>query len=156
MNDPLKKLYDIEGLDPISCWPLGPGWWLLLILIIIFVIGLFILYFKKQTLKRSWQYLILNQLSDFEKNLCEENAQATVVQLSELLRRIAMHQYSRVECAGLEGKVWLSWLKKHDPKQFDWETKGKILVEAPYSPSSLTVSLEEVLDFIKAIRRWVK
>ncbi|MBX9621124.1 MAG: DUF4381 domain-containing protein [Alphaproteobacteria bacterium] len=156
MNDALKQLYDIEGLDPISWWPLGQGWWLLIILIVMFVIGLSILYFKRQALKRSWQHVILNQLSDFEKNLCEENAQATVAQLSELLRRIAMHQYSRVECAGLEGKVWLSWLKRHDPQQFDWETKGKILVEAPYSPSPIAVSLEEVLDFIKAIRRWVK
>lgn len=156
MNDPLKQLYDIEGLDPISWWPLGPGWWLLIILIVMCVIGLSILYFKKCALKRSWQHLILSQLSDFEKNLCEENAQATVVQLSELLRRIVMHKYSRIECAGLEGKAWLSWLKKHDPQQFDWETKGKILVEAPYYPSSIAVSLEDILGLIKAIRRWVK
>lgn len=156
MNDLLAQLHDIEGLDPIHWWPLAPGWWAIMILTILALGGLFILYFRRCAFRRSWKYTILRQLSELEQNLSIRNSQATLIELSEIMRRIAMHQYSRVECAGLEGKTWLTWLAKHDSSGFDWKIKGKCLVEAPYAPSNMLIPLEDVLDILKAIKKWVK
>lgn len=156
MNDPLAQLHDIEGLDPIHWWPLAPGWWVVIVITITSLLGLFILSSRKRAYKRSWKHNTLSQLSELEQNLTEENTRLTLIDLSGLIRRIAIHQYSRVECAGLEGKSWLVWLANHDPSQFDWETKGKCLFEATYGPSNLAIPLEDVLAIIKAIKGWVK
>lgn len=156
MNDPLSELYDIEGLDAISWWPLAFGWWLVIAIPLIGIFLFFIYYYKRRIFKQSWQYSILNQLTVMQHGLRKDNTQASVIELSELIRRIAMHQYSRAECAGLEGKVWLEWLKQHDPNQFDWAAKGKWLIEAPYAPNYKSIPKEDVLNFIKAIRAWVK
>ncbi len=156
MNDPLTQLHDIEGLDPIHWWPLAPGWWAIMIFILFILIGIFTLYWRRRIYKKSWQHTVLKKLSELKKNLEVKNAQATLIELSEIMRRIAMHRYSRVECAGLEGKRWLTWLAEHDPSQFDWQAKGKCLVDAPYGPSNMFIPLEDVLDIINAIERWVK
>jgi len=156
MNNLLDQLYDIEGIDPINWWPLAPGWWILILFLTLSLLGLVIYYYQRCAFKNSWQYRILNQLSHMEQNFKEEETQPTLIELSELIRRIAMHQYSRLECAGLEGESWLHWLKNHDPHQFDWKEKGKCLIEAPYAPSYKGISDEDVLGLIKAIRKWVK
>jgi hypothetical protein len=156
MNNLLDQLYDIEGIDPINWWPLAPGWWILIVFLVLSLLGLVIYYYRKLAFKNSWQYHILSQLSLMEQNLEEANTQATIIELSEVIRRIAMHQYSRRECAGIEGKSWLRWLKSHDPHQFDWEREGKHLIEAPYAPSYKAIPNEDVLGLIKAIRKWVK
>lgn len=156
MNNPLDQLYDIEGIDPINWWPLAPGWWVLILFLALSLLGLVIYYYRKCTFKNSWQYRILNQLSHLEQNSKKGETQLTLIELSELIRRIAIYQYSRLECAGLEGKSWLRWLKNHDPYQFDWEAKGKYLIEAPYAPSYKGIPDEDVLGLIKAIKKWVK
>ncbi|MBA2727152.1 MAG: DUF4381 domain-containing protein, partial [Parachlamydiaceae bacterium] len=35
MNPLLEQLHDIEGLDPISFWPLALGWWILIAVLIL-------------------------------------------------------------------------------------------------------------------------
>ncbi|MBY0500833.1 MAG: DUF4381 domain-containing protein [Alphaproteobacteria bacterium] len=156
MSNLLDQLYDIEGIDPIHWWPLALGWWIIIVFLVVCLLGLVIYYYRKRALKRSWQYRILTQLSLMEQNLKEGEIQPTLIELSQLIRRIAIHRYSRLECAGLEGKSWLYWLKNQDPHQFDWETKGKCLLEAPYSPSYHGIPHEDIIDLIKAIRKWVK
>lgn len=155
MNDLLMKLYDIEGLDPISWWPLAPGWWVLLGCIFFLLGCLFLYLYQRRKRRQQWQYAILNQLSLIGKTVTPQNSQAILIELSQLIRRIAMHLYSRNECAGLEGDAWLAWLEQHDPAHFKWTVKGKPLREAPYAPSS-TASSEEIHLLLKAIRRWVK
>ena len=156
MMDSLAQLHDIEGLDAISWWPFAPGWWAILIVSISILLVVFIACYRKHMFKQSWQYSVLRQLSVIENTLLKTNAQGTAIELSELIRRIAMHHSSRIDCAGLEGKAWLTWLTQHDPHQFDWETKGQWLIEAPYAPFKTPLPLENIHDFIKAIRGWVK
>lgn len=156
MKDPLAHLHDIEGLDVLGWWPLAPGWWMVIILSSSALFLLSFWFYRKRVFEGSWRHAISCQLSEMEHTLEESTAQATVADLSELIRRIAMHQYSRSECAGLEGSAWLLWLTHHDPKRLDWAKKGKWLIEAPYAPSGLSIPLEDIRIVIKAIRRWVK
>ena len=83
--------------------------------------------------KRSWKNDTLQKLAFLEKNLSDATAVETVIALSEYLRRIALKRFSRKECAGLTGKSWLKWLTTHDPKKFDWEAKGALLIDVPYA-----------------------
>jgi hypothetical protein len=154
MNPLVEQLHDIEGLDLISWWPLAIGWW------VVIMIGLFIfcasVYFLVYILKTSWKKDAFQKLTRLEKELSETTARETVMDLSEYLRRIALQRFSRKECAGLTGQAWLKWLTTNDPKNFDWEKKGNLLIEVPYAPANISLSVKQIKDLIQAVRRWVR
>lgn len=157
INSLLEQLHDIEGLDTISSWPLAMGWWILIGVGIFFVCACvcFLIYWI--AFKRSWRSDTLKKLAKLEKNLSETTAKETVVALSEYLRRIVLRRFPRKECAGLVGEAWLKWLKKHDPKGFEWEKKGILLIEMPYAPENdHQLSSDQIKDLIRAVKDWVR
>jgi len=156
MNPLMQQLHDIEGLDPISWWPLGMGWWVVFALAIAVLIGIACTIYQRLAFKRSWKSDALEWLAKLEENLSEATVKQAATALSEYIRRIAVHRFSRKECAGLVGYTWLRWLAKHDPKLFDWEKKGRPLIEAPYAPSNLALSTGQIKEIIQAVRRWVR
>src|SRR5690349_6593876 len=100
MMNLLEQLHDIEGLDPISWWPLPLGWWIVIVVsALFFLLGVWFL-IKWITFNRSWKKDTLKKLAKLEKNLSDSTARETAVALSEYLRRIALKRYSRKECAG--------------------------------------------------------
>ncbi|CRX37947.1 DUF4381 domain-containing protein [Estrella lausannensis] len=155
MTPLMDQLHDIEGLDAVSAWPLAIGWWVLINCGILLL--LVTLWFLKRRFDylRSWKRDAFHKLQALEKNLSPETSRETVVLLSQYLRRIAFCSFPRKECAGLVGDAWLEWLQKHDPKQFDWSRKGKLLVESPYAPAESTLPLPEIKELIYAARQWV-
>ncbi len=149
----LKQLYDITGLDWISWWPLAPGWWALIALVSL-VAG--IVYWRRRAWRLSWKGDAWRTLSAFEAGLSADNAQQTVANLSGLIRRIAMRRFSRTECAGLEGEDWLRWLHEKDPRRFDWERHGALMLEAPYAPDGLVIPPDTIKPLIVAAKTWVR
>ena len=123
----LGKLQDIEGVDSVDWLPLAPGWW------------------------------ILEGLGEMQKDLSPLSAQNAAIKLSEIIRRLAIYKYSRIECASLEGKTWLRWLKQHDYYKFDWEKHGKLLIESVYAAPNdgNKIVLKELSCLIEATKKWV-
>ncbi len=156
MNPLLEKLHDIEGLDPISWWPLAIGWWILIMIAIFLVCAIAYLTAYRLAFKRSWKNDTFQKLLQLEKNLTDATARETIITLSEYLRRIVLQRFSREECAGLMGEAWLKWLTAHDPKNFDWEKKGTVLIEVPYAPGNLALSTCQIKNLIQAVRQWVR
>lgn len=156
MNPLLQGLHDIDGLDALSPWPLAPGWWALMtVLLFFFCIGAVYFYYRL-SYYRSWRSDTLRKLNRLEKNLSEGTAVETVVVLSEYMRRVAVKRFSRNDCASLMGEAWLQWLTEHDPKKFDWENKGRLLIELPYAPQNRKVAVNEVRTLIQAVKDWVR
>lgn len=155
MSSLMDQLHDIEGVDAISFWPLASGWWVLIALGVMALAGMF--WLLKQRLKylRSWKRGALKSLHSLEQNLSSATSKETIAFLSEYLRRIAVRRFPRRECAGLVGDAWLQWLKTHDPKQFDWTEKGRLLIEVPYAPKPQDLPLENIKELIQATRNWV-
>jgi hypothetical protein len=156
MNNLLEQLHDIEGLDHISWWPLAIGWWIVIGLGIV-LMGVIIWFgVRRLAFMRSWKNDTLKKLAHLEKQLSDDTARASAITLSEYLRRIALKRFSRKECAGLVGNSWLKWLTKHDPKGFDWENKGVLLTDVPYSPVDHRLSANQIKELIQAVRDWVR
>ncbi len=168
----LSQLRDIEGLDNISWWPLALGWWAVIGVIVVISVTAAFYYWHYTKKEVSWKKHIDSLFSNLQNMKTTKKKAAA---LSELLRRLAIHKYGRKVCAGLEGQDWLNWLTRHDPKGFNWDIEGKILVEAPYMPDVLEgsnhVSTQEEmhsevdsmsqdeLDFellISAAKRWAR
>lgn len=156
MSPLLEQLHDIDGLDPISWWPLAIGWWIIIALAAALCIALLCYAAYRIAYVRSWKNDTMQKLAYLESCLTDATAREAAIALSEYLRRIALRRFPRKECASLIGKTWLTWLSKHDPKQFDWNTKGIFLINLPYAPENATISVEQVKDLIQATKNWVK
>lgn len=156
MTSLLEQLHDIDGLDAISWWPLSTGGWIAIALGTTLIVTLLCYAAYRLSFSRSWKSDTLKKLMHLEKNLSETTARETAIALSEYLRRIALRRFSRKECASLIGENWLTWLAKHDPKQFNWEAKGIFLINLPYAPENETVAVEQVNDIIQATKNWVR
>lgn len=156
MDDLLEKLHDIDGLDAVSGWPLAIGWWAVIAAAAIFALALAVYAIRWFAFRRSWKHDSLKKLAALEKDLSDANAREAAITLSEYLRRISLKRFSRKECAGLTGEAWLKWLARHDPKKFDWEKKGAMLIDMPYAPQQVSLSASHLKELIQAVRVWVK
>lgn len=163
MNPGIEQLRDIQGIQGVPWWPPGPGWWLLAGGVIL----LAILAWRFRTTLRlripplpvftmgSWRWDAARRLRDLRHRAGTQEIKQSAGELSELLRRIAMARRGRESCAGLTGKEWLAWLNGNDPKGFDWNERGRLLLDAPYHPPGADGRAEELLVLIDAAHDWV-
>ena len=109
-QQPTLQLRDIHLPDPVSWWPLAPGWWLAIAIII--VVCIFVAVFVRRYQHKRYRRLGLQHLTTIE---CDEATQQDhrllIQRLSKLLRHMSVLHYSQ-HCAGLEGQAWLVFLDK--------------------------------------------
>ena len=153
----LTRLRDIQGLDPVSWWPPATGWWLLALLLVVVLLALVSVV---RNLRRfpagSWRRPAWKQLRALRTEARRMPAQQLAVELSELLRRIAIARLGRVHAAGLSGECWLSWLQAHDPAGFAWSQHGQVLLTLPYAPAEDGEdNTRQLLPLIDAAFAWV-
>ena len=98
MPDNLPELRDIHLPDGVSAWPLGYGWWVILLLLI----GVVVLYylFKLWRLKSQKLYAVKLLNSTDDKNVVNSAAA-----ISEILRRICVYKYP--QAAALKSQDWI-------------------------------------------------
>ena len=152
----LQQMHDISGLDAISNWPLAIGWWLIAGIVILLITGTTFFYIRHKKYRASWLYFIYKNLTTLENSIDTESKKHIITELSEYLRQIAIKKHPREDCASLIGAAWLTWLKEHDPKQFNWVQHGAILVLGPYAPDLQNIDNAELKTLIQAAKRWVQ
>jgi len=154
----IPQIRDIHGLDPISWWPPGPGWWLIGVTAILAVAALWMLlsYRERPLVTAKWQRDARRRLRSLRRRQTQMNTKEVAGELSELLRRIAMARFGRDSCAGLVGEEWITWLDENDPAGFDWQRNAAVLLEMPYAPPD-GASIERPLInlLIDAALAWV-
>lgn len=153
MNPELVGLRDIHGLDSVPWWPLAPGWWVLLLTVVLLSYGLWLIW---RWWSFDWRAEARLELNRLKQQLRTGDLKRTAGSLSELLRRIAIARTSRQQCAGLTGLAWLQWLRTHDPKGFDWEQHGRLLMELPYAPARSGIQAQRVSVLITATAAWIE
>lgn len=139
------QLRDIHLPEPISWWPLAPGWWISLAAIILIVAAVFIarkIYLGKQLRRdiNSELELIKQQYQQLE------NKPQLARALSILLRRANISYYPESNIAGLTGEQWLQHLDRTNARPsadlaFQSET-GKVLLSAPYLPDDAELDFD--------------
>jgi hypothetical protein len=152
----IAQLADINGLDRIGWWPLAPGWWAVIALAIILAVAGIWLALRHHAYRQSWRHAAHKELADMQDRLCDLNTREILLELSGVLRRIAIKRFSRDICAGLEGSAWIQWLKKNDPSGFDWSEHTGLLTEVPYAPPGNMPPIGKVETLIDATQKWVQ
>ncbi len=149
-------LRDLHLPDPISWWPLAPGWWLLLTFLLLLVVVLLGTRYliKRGRLKR----VALAELNHIEQRYQanDEDSQQLIQALSVLFRRLALTRYPRLEIASLTGEQWLAQLdvaliKTTQSGSFS-SGIGRVLIEAPYNPNC-TVDMPALLGLARV---WIQ
>lgn len=123
-------LRDIHLPEPISLlWPLAPGWWLLLaLLLFLILVSIWLLRLRKRNAAKR---IALRKLKKLEKAYSDE-PKKLVQEISTLLRRFYITKYPRKEVASLTGQAWLAFLDNQLGKQSFTAGEGRCLIDAPY------------------------
>lgn len=127
MNDELP-LRGPDMPDPLSWWPPAPGWWLVLILML--VIALTLRWWLSRPRPVKYWTEAQKQLKRIEQSSDDHLLQ--LQQVSSLLRRMAILRFGREQTASLTGTAWLELLDSAWPRDDFSHGAGVLLEDAPY------------------------
>ena len=103
----LANLHDIVLAQPISWWPLAPGWYVLAF-VIVAVVLVFAWRARRRWIARRYRRQALLELRAIQHSSLESADAAA--NLMTLLKRTALTAYPRQQVAGLSGADWWSFL----------------------------------------------
>lgn len=149
--DPLVHLKDIHLPPPISWWPLAPGWYVLIALLVL--IAVFIFYrintsYRHARAKKQALRLLIDYQKHYQK---ENNAALASARISELLRRVALAYYPREKVASLHGEEWVCFLNETG-KGIDFNLVKEMLLDAPFK----TDQSMDLKPLFNSAQLWIK
>lgn len=146
-------LRDLHLPPPIGWWPLAPGWWLVIALVLIGLGWLLLQAWRKRQFHAPRRYAI-SALAVIEAEYLEHrNPVVLGRQLSELLRRAMLAYAPRHEVAGLTGESWLAWLDRDLSVPYFHTEGGKSLLQLPYRDPNSDFSDVDVSALLAAIKK---
>ncbi|MDQ6950334.1 MAG: DUF4381 domain-containing protein [Mariprofundales bacterium] len=155
----LAQLRDIHLPDAVSWWPPALGWWLLFGLVLLLVALFFYWRLRIQPglrARRQLQQQLDSELSQISASYEKDsNAIAVCSQLSALMRRVALHCFSDVQAAGLQGDRWLRFLDQQAlvDTSFTGTAAGALLVQGAYQAQ---IEDDGVAALIAQCSDWMK
>lgn len=123
-------------------WPLAPGWWLALLVLLVLAA------WALRRLRPRWRRYRLR------RRLLAALAQAaTAAEVSQLLRAAALERFPEQPAAGLHGDAWIAFLEARDRAPGRFAALHPALAEAPYRPPR---SGGELAPLRAAARGWLR
>ncbi|MDQ6954710.1 MAG: DUF4381 domain-containing protein [Mariprofundaceae bacterium] len=164
----MEKLKDIHLPAPEAWWYMAWGWYLVIGLLLLLLIGLYIAlpHIKrwrkknrgKQALKDDVQHTLLAMRTDYAKN---HDGLALLGEISIFLRRVCVTVFEQDKHAGLIQDAWLIFLDEqwgsHKPTQcFADEPVAGLLKYGAYQPDMDETNLKHVEALLELSGKWVK
>lgn len=132
MDPSQLPLRDLHLPDAIGWWPLAPGWWGVIVLLLIGLGWLLQKAWRRRQFNAPRRYA-LRELERAEAEYLKHGSAVTLgLQVSELLRRTMLAYAPRHEVAGLTGESWLKWLDRDMPVPYFHTDGGRSLLDLPY------------------------
>tara|TARA_B100000446_G_scaffold78174_1_gene74113 strand:+ start:9491 stop:10018 length:528 start_codon:yes stop_codon:yes gene_type:complete len=142
--DSLANLRDIHLPSDVSAVP-AFGWWLLAALMLVVIIGAARIFWKRHQARRYRRQAqqILKQIEAAEKTPREQ-----LQQLTELLKRIALHAYPLLSIASLNGREWTDFLHQSAPNIRSLETVRSLLEQGIYDAREISpADIDQLMSF---------
>jgi hypothetical protein len=148
-NPQIAHFNPVQTPETVTFWPVTIGWYALAGLVFLLIV--LVVYRQYRRWRRNqYRRTALKALNSLEAQLLSPaTRQSAIVQLSELLKRVALKVFPRQQVAGLSGEAWLAFLSRTGRNTNFMEDAGKLLLEAPYQSSQAIQSLSE--DRLKAL-----
>ena len=152
MDPSQLPLRDLHLPDPVGWWPLAPGWWLLIAIVLMLAAwGL-------MRWLRQWRYnaprrYALRQLKGLEADYLEHrNPVLLAKRVSHLLRRAVLAYAPRDDVAGLIGDAWLARLDDGLSVPYFHTEGGRSLLTLPYRDPENDVADADINALLAAAR----
>lgn len=146
MPDNLPELRDIHIPQDISNFPLGYGWLVILVAILVIWSAYKLI---RLIIAKSRKLYALRLL----KNTAANNVPKAASTMSEILRRICVHKYP--DALVLSGKDWIDFLNSKCKTKLDAKT-AELLANAPYMPkNSTTYNVSDLAKLKSFCIKWV-
>jgi hypothetical protein len=133
-------MHDIVVSEPVSWWPLAPGWYVLMLIFAMGMIWLGVKYWN-QWKKNAYRRAALRELKSISP-----------ADLPALVKRVSLCIYPREQVATLSGEAWLEFLDQSGNTQDFTQGPGRHLLELSYNPNASNIPIEELTHII---RKWV-
>ena len=149
--DALAQLKDIHLPPSVGWWPLAPGWYGLILILIGLAVWITYAFYKKHLnslAKKEALALLKTYSAQYER---DKNAQLASSRISELLRRVALVYYPRREVASIHGEAWMDFLNQTS-KNINFIPVKSMLLDSPFKTEE-TVNLKPL--FTRA-EHWIK
>jgi hypothetical protein len=153
-NDPLAQLRDIHLPEPILWWPLAPGWWVLIILLL-----------------GTFTWLAIKAMQGYQANLYRRQAQQKLsllnadltftseqklVMVFEILKQSVNSAYPRHHYSSLEFSAFVAFLQSSCDKTL-FELLPKDIDALLYGKAAETDDNEPIMnDVFSSGQNWVK
>lgn len=148
-TDWLQQLAPAHAPAPLGWWPLAPGWWAIIVMLLILGAGFAYWYWRPVMRLRR---IALRELKNLAHHTHDDMQLAASLQ--DLMRRYAIAVYGREKVAGLSGDNWLVFIVAHGGVELAGEA-GQSLLRAAYGSRMLndrTLWLRGTKEFLRGRR----
>ena len=132
------QMHDLVVPDPVTWWPLAPGWWVVLL-----ALGLALIWLASHSYRR-WKQ------NAYRREALRELQTIPASELPALVKRVCLATYPREEVAALSGEPWLEFLDQTGNTTDFTQGPGRHLLELSYNPHFTPPD-----DLTKLIRQWI-
>jgi len=130
----LDQLQDIHGAAEPGWWPPAPGWWVLGAVVAVALI-LALLWAVRRLQEHLRRRRLLKELEGLADSFDPRTQGAAyLAALNRVFRVIALRAFPGSDCARLQGKDWVAFIRDRMPGDSDLESLGA-LESGPYRPS---------------------
>ena len=130
----LEQLAPDHAPPPLGWWPLAPGWWGLIGLLLALALVMWWRQRRQRPSAKRWQRVALRELSQLQ---AIDNDTTVARGLQQLLRRYAIARYGRDTVAVLSGEAWIAFVVRHGGS--DWAgDSGRALLRCAYGGEATT------------------
>lgn len=156
-EDPLAALRDITVPEAVSWWPLAPGWWLLIGLLMASLAyagwRLWQLYLARRYLREA--RLLMAAIG--QQLQAGRAAPVLLAEIIELLRRVALQRGDLGHATGLSATEFLTALNRAHPAKTALPVAPALLAAALYAPQP--ASSEPLTEYTRALysaaQQWI-
>lgn len=151
--DPLAELRDIHLPPEVSFWPPAPGWWIVAGLVVLAMLGLAYLEWRR---RQTLSYRAVKALEAIGNDHARyPDSRAVAAEAAVLIRRVVLSRPGRGDAAALTGEAWQGYLAKG--KAGVPADISAFLAKAPYLPPQAPASAAvDRTALVASLRRWIK
>ena len=151
-TNPLEGLRDIHLPDPVSLWPLAPGWWVALLAVITATL---MIHFVWRARRLSPDRVALCELDRLEEDYSSSgDITALAAGLSSLLRRLSLLRSDRSQIASAHGHARALLLSTEKAAFSPALVSG--IERGMYQNTSTDIPREDALAWLDATRGFIR
>ena len=111
-QDPLANLHPLREPDLLGWWPMAPGWWLLLGIVLLCLISASYFLIRRYRANAYRRRALAQLLVLHTQYTADQDRSQYIAQTNALLKSVALRSYPPTEVAANSGAQWLAFLNR--------------------------------------------